>query len=124
MLYAANSVFIQREQTLFTHSTDNIFNNGYTQQLATLTPILQLGYNSYLEVTVQGTGTTGVGHIEKRNCKVLELKQNYPKPIQRFGLRLWLELKYLNNFIGNKGFARQKGKTVIEELGMQEVMWS
>ncbi len=32
-------------------------------------------------MSVQGTGTTGVGHIERETAKVFELGQNYPNPL-------------------------------------------
>ena len=64
-------------------SNDNIFSDGYTQQLATLTKNTTTGgYDAYLEVTIKGSGVTGLGHIEKETAKVFEIGQNYPNPYQ------------------------------------------
>ncbi|MEZ4917979.1 MAG: T9SS type A sorting domain-containing protein [Saprospiraceae bacterium] len=60
---------------------DNIFSDGHQYQLATLEENTDTGgYNSYMEVAIQGSGTTGVGHIEKETAKVFELGQNFPNP--------------------------------------------
>ena len=50
--------------------------------MATLTANTSAGgYNSFLEVTIQGTGvSTGLGHLEKENAKQFTLGQNYPNP--------------------------------------------
>jgi protocatechuate 3,4-dioxygenase beta subunit len=62
-------------------SQDGVFIDGYEYQMANLTPNAETGgYDSYLEVTVQGGGTTGVGYIEKQNAKYFRLGQNYPNP--------------------------------------------
>ncbi|MFN8318931.1 MAG: hypothetical protein U0V54_05850 [Saprospiraceae bacterium] len=116
-VYAANSGIYTKGADPLTYSTDNIFNNGYTQQLATLTPnTATSGYNSYLEVTVQGTGTTGVGHIENEIAKVLELKQNYPNPFKD-STSIAFELKYPSHTsLEIWGLQGRKVKTVIEEF--------
>jgi len=62
-------------------SEDGVFADGYAFQMAGLTPDSQTGgYDSYLEVTVQGSGTTGIGYIEKENAKQFRLGQNFPNP--------------------------------------------
>ncbi|MBK7874060.1 MAG: hypothetical protein IPJ74_27140 [Saprospiraceae bacterium] len=38
------------------------------------------GYDAYMEVTVQGSGTTGLGHLEKEAAKYFTLGQNFPNP--------------------------------------------
>lgn len=65
-----------------TFNSDNIFSDGYTYQIATLTPNTTTGgYDSYFEVTVQGAGSaTGMGHLEKETAKQVILEQNYPNP--------------------------------------------
>jgi protocatechuate 3,4-dioxygenase beta subunit len=66
-----------------TIAQDNVFSDGVTYQLATLTGDATSGYEAYLEVTVQGTGNsggTGIGHIEKENAKQFSLGQNFPNP--------------------------------------------
>lgn len=80
-IYAAYSNLYTKGADPLSFSSDNIFADGYSLQLATLTPNTTTGgYDAYLEVTVQGTGVVGVGHIEKETAKVFELGQNYPNP--------------------------------------------
>ena len=80
-IYAANSSLYSRGADPATFSSDNIFSDGYTHQLATLTPNATTGsYDSYLEVTIQGNGTVGIGNIEKENAKQVTLGQNFPNP--------------------------------------------
>src|SRR5690606_19277208 len=38
------------------------------------------GYDSFLEIGIQGNGTVGLGHVEKETAKIFDLKQNYPNP--------------------------------------------
>lgn len=86
---AVNGVYAQFS-TLYTNGadpqtpdTDNIFSDGYQYQLATLTPNAATGgYDAYLEVTVQGTGTVGIGYMEKETEKQVTLLQNQPNPCQ------------------------------------------
>jgi hypothetical protein len=62
---------------------DNIFADGHEYQLAPLEENSNTGeYHSILEVSVQGNGTTGIGHIERETFKVFELEQNFPNPYQ------------------------------------------
>lgn len=62
-------------------SQDGIFADGHQYQLATLVPDPGSDfYNSFLEVTVEGEGTTSAGYIERETSKVFELGQNYPNP--------------------------------------------
>lgn len=83
-IYAANPSLYTKGTDPLTFSNDNIFSDGYTYQLATLTPNTQTGgYDSYLEVTVQGSGVSGVGHIEKENAKQFTLVQNFPNPFEK-----------------------------------------
>ncbi len=79
-LYAANSALYPNGEDPLTFSTDNIFSDGYALQLATLTANDNGGYDSFMEVTVQGTGTVGVGHIEKQTSKQFTMGQNFPNP--------------------------------------------
>ncbi|OWY25398.1 hypothetical protein C7N43_19030 [Sphingobacteriales bacterium UPWRP_1] len=80
-VYAANAALYTNGPDPKTPATDNIFSDGYEYQLATLTPnALTGGYDAYLEVTVQGSGTVGLGHIEKETAKHLQLGQNFPNP--------------------------------------------
>jgi protocatechuate 3,4-dioxygenase beta subunit len=86
---------IESKQTLYTEhkdiytkgvdpltpSQDGIFADGYEYQVATLklesNPDI---YESFLEVTVKGEGTSSNGHIEKQNAHNFKLGQNSPNP--------------------------------------------
>jgi protocatechuate 3,4-dioxygenase beta subunit len=80
-VYVAHASIYTKGADPLSPSADNIFSDGYTYQVATLTPNSTTGgYDSYLEVAVQGNGTVGIGHIEKENAKQFTLGQNYPNP--------------------------------------------
>lgn len=80
-LYAANATLYTKGADPMTLAADNIFSNGYALQIATLTPNTTTGgYDTYMEISVQGNGTTGIGHIEAETAKVVELGQNFPNP--------------------------------------------
>lgn len=80
-LYSANSALYTKGADPMTYATDNIFSDGYTFQLATLTENPTLGgYDAYLEVVVKGAGTVGVGYQEKLNGTQFALNQNFPNP--------------------------------------------
>lgn len=78
-LYTANSSIYTKGEDPLSYSGDNIFSDGYQYQIATLEETSS-GYESYLEVAVQGTGTVGIGHLEKQTAKVVDLGQNFPNP--------------------------------------------
>lgn len=63
-------------------SQDGIFADGYDYQVATLTPNSNTGgYESFMEVTVKGEGSTASnGHIERQNALNFTLGQNSPNP--------------------------------------------
>ena len=80
-IYTANPTIYTKGADPLNYSGDNIFSDGYAYQLATLTPNAQTGgYNAYLEVTVQGSGLSSVGHLEKENARQFTLGQNFPNP--------------------------------------------
>lgn len=80
-LYNANTGVYTKGADPLAPSQDNIFSDGYQYQLATLAIDEQTGeYTSFLEVTVRGSGTTGVGHMEKEAARHFTLGQNYPNP--------------------------------------------
>lgn len=82
-IYSANASIYTKGPDPLSFSQDGVFVDGHTQQLATLTPnSITGGYDSYLEVTVEGTGTVGIGHIERETAKVFNLGQNFPNPFQ------------------------------------------
>lgn len=64
-----------------TAGTDNVFNDGTTGQVATLVYDSNTGsWDSYLEVTVPGTGTVGVMNMDRITGGQFELGQNFPNP--------------------------------------------
>lgn len=79
-VYAASSNLYTKGADPMTLAADNVFSDGVTFQMATLTANTSGGYDTYLEVTVNGSGTTGLGHIEKENAKNFTLGQNFPNP--------------------------------------------
>jgi len=81
-IYAAFPGLYTKGSDPMTVAEDNVFSDGVTYQTATLTGDAVNGYESFLEVTVQGTGGTGtgIGHVEKENAKQFSLGQNYPNP--------------------------------------------
>jgi protocatechuate 3,4-dioxygenase beta subunit len=80
-LYAANPTFYPKGADATLPANDNVFSDGYAYQTATLTPNTQTGgYDAYLEVSIKGSGTLGVGHQEKETAKQFILEQNFPNP--------------------------------------------
>ncbi len=80
-IYAANPALYPKGADPVSLENDNVFSDGYAYQMATLTPNAETGeYNSYLEVTIKGSGITSIGHLEKENAKQFSLGQNYPNP--------------------------------------------
>lgn len=80
-LYAANSALYTNGPDPTAIASDNIFSDGYTLQVATLTPNSTTGgYDSYLEVAIQGSGTTGLATLEPETGGQFKLGQNYPNP--------------------------------------------
>lgn len=80
-LYSANPSIYTAGTDPVSLAGDGVFADGYAFQMATLTPNSSTGgYDSYLEVTVQGSGTVGVGHLERETAKQFTLGQNFPNP--------------------------------------------
>lgn len=81
-IYAANSSLYTNGADPTTLASDNVFSDGYSYQMATLTSNTTTGgYDAYLEVTIKGSGTvTGIGNLEKENAKNFTLGQNFPNP--------------------------------------------
>ena len=82
-LYAANNTIYTKGADPLSFAQDNIFSDGVQYQLATLTPNTTAGvggFDTYFEASVQGSGTTWLGHIEKENAKQFTLGQNFPNP--------------------------------------------
>ena len=79
-IYAANSSLYTKGADPMSLASDNIFMDGYSYQMATLTAnTVTGGYDAYIEVTVRGNGL-GIGHIEKENARQFNLGQNFPNP--------------------------------------------
>jgi hypothetical protein len=79
-IYLANGTLYPNGVDPLTFSQDNIFNNGYQYQLATLEANDEGGYDAFLEVTIQGTGDTTTGYMESQVEQHFELGQNIPNP--------------------------------------------
>ncbi len=80
-LYAANSGLYTKGADPLNFNTDNIFSDGYAYQLATLTPNAATGgYDSYLEVTIKGSGISGLAEAEPETGGQFKLGQNFPNP--------------------------------------------
>ena len=64
-IYAAASTLYTKGADPLTAASDNVFSDGVSLQTATLTKdATGGGYTSTLDVTIQGTGTTGVNEVE------------------------------------------------------------
>lgn len=82
-IYAAHSELYTKGADPLGFNQDGIFADGYTFQLASLssTPDPVTGtYDSYLEVTVQGTGLTSLAKAEPETGGQFKLLQNFPNP--------------------------------------------
>lgn len=80
-IYAANATDYTKGADPLAIASDNIFTDGYQYQIVQLTPNTELGgYDSFLEVTVRGNGTTSIGYTEHQNAEQFVLGQNYPNP--------------------------------------------
>ncbi len=80
-LYADYADLYTKGADPLTFATDNIFSDGYASQLATLTPNPDgNGFDSYLEVAIQGSGTTGLAKLEPETGGQFKLSQNTPNP--------------------------------------------
>ena len=80
-IYSDYSTIYTKGSDPMTFSNDNIFSDGYSYQICSISENTTTGsYDGYIEVSVQGEGTVGVGHIEKQNTKQFSLGQNFPNP--------------------------------------------
>ena len=78
-IYAANSALYTKGADPMTLNTDNIFSDGYSLQLATLTPNTSTGgFDTYLEVTINGSGVLAT--LEPETGGQFKLGQNFPNP--------------------------------------------
>ncbi|HNG89244.1 MAG TPA: hypothetical protein PK858_03535, partial [Saprospiraceae bacterium] len=80
-IYAANPSLYTKGADPMTLASDNIFSDGYAFQMATLTPNSSTGgYDTYLEITVQGNGVSGLAEAEPETGGQFKLGQNFPNP--------------------------------------------
>ena len=121
-IYADNSSLYTNGSDPMTFASYNIFSDGYALQLADLYENSAIGgYESYLEVTVQGNGTVGVGHLEKETAKQVELGQNFPNPANQettipFVLKFDSDVKLeLWNVEGKKALSLDLGRLTSGE---------
>ncbi|HSF88214.1 MAG TPA: hypothetical protein VLA46_02290 [Saprospiraceae bacterium] len=80
-IYAANPTLYTKGLDPLSYNNDGVFADGYAYQLATLTENPDTGgYDSYLEVTIQGSGLTSLAQAEPETGGQFKLYQNYPNP--------------------------------------------
>lgn len=80
-VYAANPSQYTKGPDPLTPATDGVFRNGnYQLQMATLAANAGGGYDSFIELSVNGTGTVGLGREEIENARHFELGQSFPNP--------------------------------------------
>ncbi len=80
-IYAANPGWYTKGADPLNFNQDNIFSDGYQYQLANLALNPTTGaYESFLEVTIQGSGTSGYALVEPETGGQFKLGQNFPNP--------------------------------------------
>jgi protocatechuate 3,4-dioxygenase beta subunit len=80
-IYAANPSLYTKGLDPLSFNNDGVFADGYAYQLATLTANPDTGgYDSYLEVTIQGSGLTSLAKAEPETGGQFKLYQNFPNP--------------------------------------------
>ncbi len=80
-LYTANSSTYNGTDTQ-SITTDNVFSDGYANQLGTLTKNSDGSYSTYFEASIQGSGSgsMGMAHYEGETGGQFKLGQNFPNP--------------------------------------------
>jgi protocatechuate 3,4-dioxygenase beta subunit len=81
-LYAANPTLYTKGADPKTFANDFIFSDGYAYQLANLDLAPDGAYDSYLEVSVNASGTSSLEKAEPETGGQFRLGQNYPNPFQ------------------------------------------
>lgn len=80
-IYAANPSLYTKGPDPLNYNQDGVFSDGYAYQLANITPNTDTGgYDSYLEITIQGTGITALKEAEPETGGHFKLLQNQPNP--------------------------------------------
>jgi protocatechuate 3,4-dioxygenase beta subunit len=80
-IYALNSTLYTKGDDPMSIEEDGVFADGYKGQIGQI--VHDSANNtvaSFLGVTVQGSGTSGVGYQEMQNAKQFTLGQNFPNP--------------------------------------------
>jgi protocatechuate 3,4-dioxygenase beta subunit len=82
-IYTSNSLYSAHGTDPQSISTDNVFSDGATYQTATLTPNATTGgYDTFLEVGINGSGVTGLQKLEPETGGQFKMLQNYPNPYE------------------------------------------
>lgn len=77
----ATSLYSAHGKDPLTPATDSVLKDGYDDQMATLTANTATGgYDSYLEVAINGSGTVGLQQLEPETGAQFKLGQNHPNP--------------------------------------------
>lgn len=80
-LYTSNLPYSNYGPDPSSLSSDNVFSDGYSTQMATLTyNSTTAQYEVYLEVGINGTGTVGLQQLEPETGGQFKLSPNYPNP--------------------------------------------
>ncbi|MBK8556743.1 MAG: hypothetical protein IPL65_13670 [Lewinellaceae bacterium] len=80
-VYAAYPSLYTKGADPLSFNQDGIFADGYAFQLTTLTTNPDTGaYDSFLEVAIQGNGTSGYAQVEPETGGQFKLLQNFPNP--------------------------------------------
>jgi len=80
-IYAANPTLYTKGTDPLSYNQDMVFADGYAYQLASITANPDTnGYDSYLEITIQGTGITALKEAEPETGGHFKLLQNQPNP--------------------------------------------
>lgn len=77
----ATSLYSAHGKDPLTPATDSVLKDGYTYQMATLSANSGTGgYDSYLEVAINGSGTVGLQQLEPETGAQFKMGQNFPNP--------------------------------------------
>ncbi len=79
-IYNDNPTLYTKGEDPLAFGSDTIFADGYSYQLSSLTENADGSYDAFLEVSVEGSGTEGVGVAEFINAQQFTAGQNFPNP--------------------------------------------
>ena len=84
-LYTSHSSIYTKGADPMTVASDNVFSDGVTYQMATLTANSDGSYSSLMEVTINGSGAaTGIKNYEGETGGQFKMGQNFPNPHNGF----------------------------------------